>query len=41
MGQGEGEGWSRSGARVADDSSVSSKRPSGFLGGVDLEQKGW
>lgn len=32
VGQGEGEGRSRSGARVADDSSVSSKRPCGFLG---------
>lgn len=41
MGQGEGEGGSRSGARVADDSSVSSKRPGGFLGvggGVGWEQ---
>lgn len=41
MGQGEGEGRSRSGARVADDSSVSSKRPCGFLGvggAVDSEQ---
>lgn len=44
VGQGEGEGRSRSGARVADDSSVSSKRPSGCLevgGSVDWEQKGW
>lgn len=31
VGQGEGEGRSRSGARVADDSSVSSERHSGFL----------
>lgn len=45
MGQGEGEGRSRSGARVADDSSVSSKCSSRFLGcwkrvggGVDSEQ---
>lgn len=30
-GVGQGEGRSRSGARVADDSSVSSKRTSGFL----------
>lgn len=29
---GEGEGRSRSGARVAEDSSVSSKSLSGFLG---------
>lgn len=37
-GVGQGEGWSRSGARVADDSSVSSKCPR-FLRGVDLEQR--
>ena len=30
MGQGEGEGQSRSGARAVDDSSVSSKCPSGL-----------
>lgn len=36
---GQGEGWSRSGARVADDSSVSSKCPNRVLGDVDLEQK--
>lgn len=31
VGQGEVEGCSHSGARVAGDSSVSSKRPGGFL----------
>lgn len=48
LGQGKGEGQSRSGARVADDSSVSSKGSSGFIsrwntdtGGVDWEQLSW